>query len=100
MPNEAAEAFQRIKRILCSAPILTMPDAEKQYALIVDASTGAQDFEGGLGAILTQIDVNNRFAVIAYALRLLSEEEKQFSSFLLEMRAMVWATCYFQNHLR
>ena len=63
MPNKAAEAFQRIKRILCSAPILTMPDAEKQYALIVDASTGAQDFEGGLGAILTQIDVNNRFAV-------------------------------------
>ena len=29
--------------------------------------TGAQDFEGGLGAILIQIDTNNRFAVIAYA---------------------------------
>ena len=67
MPDDAAEAFQRLKRILCSAPILTMPEGGKQYALIVDASTGAHDFEGGLGAILTQIDANNRFAVIAYA---------------------------------
>ena len=100
MPDDAAEAFQRLKRILCSSPILTMPDAEIQYALIVDATTGAQDFEGGLRAILTQIDTNNRFAVVAYASRLLSNEEKQFSPFLLEMRAMVWATNYFQNHLR
>ena len=100
MPDDAAEAFQRLKRILCSAPILTMPEGGKQYALIVDASTGAHDFEGGLGAILTQIDSNNRFAVIAYASRLLSKEEKQFSPFLLEMRAMVWATRYFQGHLQ
>ena len=77
-----------------------MPDAEKQYALIVDASTGALDFEGGFGAILTQIDTNNPFAVIAYASRLLSNKEKQVSPFLLEMRAMVWATSYFQSHLR
>ena len=98
--HEAAEAFQRLKRILCSSPLLTMPDAEKQYALIVEASTGAQDFEGGLGAILAQIDTNYRFAVIAYSSRLLSNEEKQLSLFLLEMRAIVWGTTYFQNHLR
>ena len=100
MPDEAAEAFQQLKRILCSSPILTMPYAVMQYALIVDASTGAQDFEGGLGAILTQIDTNNHFAVIAYASQLLSNKEKQYSPFLLEMRAMVWATNYFQIHLR
>ena len=34
---------------------------------IVDASTGAQDFGGGLGAILTQMDKSNRFSVIANA---------------------------------
>ena len=32
------------------------PCPDKQYALIVDASMGAQNFKGGLGAILTQID--------------------------------------------
>ena len=53
-----------------------------------------------MGAILTQINSNNRFAVIAYASRLLSKDEKQFSPFLLEMRAMVWATRYFQSHLQ
>ena len=67
MPEDAGEAFQRLKRILCSAPILTMPEADKQYALIVDASTGAQDFGGGLGAILTQMDKSNCFSVIANA---------------------------------
>ena len=92
--------FQRLKRILCSAPILTMPEASKQYVLIVDASTGAQDFEGGLGAILTQIDQHNCFSVIAYASGLLCKEEKQFSPFLLEMRAIVWATHHFKEHLR
>ena len=64
----------------------------------MDASTGAQDFEGGL--TLTQIDKDNRFSVIALASRLLLKEEKQFSPFLLEMRAMLWATRYFQDHLR
>ena len=76
------------------------PSADKQYALIVDASTGAQDLEGGLGAILTQMDAHGRFSVIAYASRLLQGEEKNFSPFLLEMRAMVWATRYFCEQLR
>ena len=66
----------------------------------MDASTGAQDFEGGLGAILTQQDAHGRFSVIAYASRLLQGEEKNFSPFLLEMRAMVWATRYFREQLR
>ena len=100
MPSEAQEAFTRLKRILCSQPVLALPSPDKQYALIVDASTGAKDFEGGLGAILTQLDAHGRFSVIAYASRLLQGDEKNFSPFLLEMRAMVWATRYFQDQLR
>ena len=89
MPEDALEAFLRIKRILCSARIMTLPEADKQYALIVDDSTGAQDFVGGLGAILTLMGQNSRFSVITYASQLLSKAEKQISPFLLEMRAMV-----------
>ena len=81
--------FLRIKRILCSAQIMTLPEADKQYALIVDDSTGAQDFVGGFGAILTLMGQNSRFSVITYASQLLSKAEKQISPFLLEMRAMV-----------
>ena len=35
MPNKAAEVFQRLQCILCSAPILTLTEASKQYSLIV-----------------------------------------------------------------
>ena len=66
----------------------------------MDASTGAHDFEGGLGAILMQLDKDGQFSVIAYASHVLLAEEKQFSSFLLEMRAMVWATRYVREQLR
>ena len=66
----------------------------------MDASTGAQDFVGGLGAILSQIDQKGQFSVIAYSSRLLGEEEKHFSPFLLKMRAMVWATHHFKDQLR
>ena len=75
MPSEAQESFTRFKRILCSQPVLAYPSPDKQYALIVDASTGAKDLEGGIGAILTQMDAHGRFSVIAYASRLLQGEE-------------------------
>ena len=100
MPPGAQEAFIRLKRYLCSKLILALPNPHKQYVLIVDASKGAQYFEGGLGAILTQLDKHEQFSVIAYASRLLLTEEKQFLPFLLKMRAMVWATGYFQQQLR
>ena len=38
--------------------------------------------------------------VVAYASRFLSKTEQQFSPYLLEMRAMVWATQHFKEHLR
>lgn len=66
----------------------------------MDSSLGPQDFKGGLSAILTQLDSNGQFSVIAFVSQLLLAEEKQFSPFLLEMRAMVWATRNFQQQLR
>ena len=65
----------------------------------MDSSLGPQDFKGGLSAILTQLDSNGQFSVIAFVSQLLLAEEKQFSPFLLEMRAMVWATRNFQQQL-
>ena len=94
------EAFLHLKQILCSTPILALPDPDKHYALIYDASMGAQDFAGGLGAILTQIDSKGCFLVIAYASCLLIDKEEQFWPFLLKMRAMVWAARFLQYQLR
>ena len=66
----------------------------------MDSSLGPKDFKGGLSAILTQLNSNGQFLVIAFVSQLLLAEEKQLSPFLLEMRAMVWATRNFQQQLR
>src|SRR5574343_435440 len=56
LPPAASTAFHRLINYLRSEPILTLPKANRQYAVIVDASTGTEDTNGGIGAILTQVD--------------------------------------------
>jgi hypothetical protein len=45
----------------------------------VDASTGSATEEGGLGAILTQIDEEGKFHVISHVSRQLVKHEKNYS---------------------
>ncbi len=94
------EAFETLKTLLCSEPIMAYPRADRTYALIVDASTGTSAIEGGMGAILCQIDKHGRFQAISYASKQLIKHEKNYSPFLLEMDAVVWAMEYYQEHLR
>jgi hypothetical protein len=91
MPNEAQTAFIRLRNHLTSTPVLTLPRNHRQYAIIIDASTGTATQEGGIGAILTQMDQHGKFYAICYASRLLQDKEKTFSPYLLEMAAAVWA---------
>ena len=53
-----------------------------------------------MGAILCQQDVKGNFCVIAYASRALVKHEKNYTPFLLEMMAAVWAMEHFDNYLR
>ena len=54
--GEALEAYIKLKSILCSEPVMAYTRSDRIYALIFDASTGTEDIECGMGAILTQID--------------------------------------------
>ena len=45
----------KLKKILCSEPVMAYPRGDRTYTLIVDASTGTADIEGGMGAILAHI---------------------------------------------
>jgi hypothetical protein len=52
---------------------------------MVDAATGNNKNEGGLGSKLCQAD--EKGDVIAYASRYLSKHEKNYSAFLLKLTA-------------
>ena len=82
-------AFDELKRLLTSAPILGYADFKQSFFLETDACAT------GLGAVLYQHqDGHNR--VIAYASRGLRGSERNevtYSSMKLELLALKWAIC-------
>ena len=100
LPPEAMRAFLQLKLALTSNPVVAYPRADRHYALIVDASTGSASSEGGMGAILSQIDKNGTFHVLSYGSRQLVKHEKNYSPYLLEMAAAVWGMEFYNEYLK
>ena len=102
LPSDALRAFQELQSILLSEPVMAYPRRDRPYALITDAACGDSDQKkpGGLGAILTQIDAKGDHHVLAYASRKLQQHEKNYTPFLLEMQAAVWAMDHFDTYLK
>ena len=67
-------AFQELKRLLCSTPVLASPDFEKPFILQTDAS------EYGVGAVLSQRDALGCDHPIAYFSRKLLPREVRYST--------------------
>ena len=65
---ECSEAFNRLKHLLVTAPILAHPDFNQPFILDTDASNHA------IGAVLSQ-RIDGKERVIAYASRTLSKSE-------------------------
>jgi len=78
--NQCEEAFQKLKTLLTSAPILAQPDTTKPFDVYCDASGT------GLGCVLMQ---ENR--VIAYASRSLKRHEENYPTHDLELAVVVHA---------
>jgi RNase H-like domain found in reverse transcriptase len=91
LPIEAMDAFCILKNSLVSESVMAFPRADCQYALITDATTSTADTAGGLCTILTQKDQFDNFYAISYASRQLKDHKKNYSPFLLESTAAVWA---------
>jgi len=89
---EQAQAFEQLKHSLSTAPVLACPDFDQTFYLEVDASNE------GLGAALTQYQ-NDRQVVVAYASRLLSDAERNYSTTEKEGLALVWAVRKFKPYL-
>nr|GEW37378.1 putative reverse transcriptase domain-containing protein [Tanacetum cinerariifolium] len=81
-------AFQLIKQKLCSAPILALPEESEDFVVYCDASIK------GLDAVLMQ-----REKVIAYGLRQLKVYEKNYTTYDLELGAVVFALKIWRHYL-
>ncbi|GJW82504.1 putative reverse transcriptase domain-containing protein [Tanacetum coccineum] len=86
--TEQEEAFQTLKKNLCDAPILTLPDGVEDFVVYCDASNQ------GLGCVLMQ-----RGKVIAYASRQLKIHEKNYTTHDLELGAVMFALKTWRHYL-
>jgi hypothetical protein len=82
------KAFQKLRELLTSAPVLAQPDNSKPYEVYCDAS------DTGLGRVLMQ---QNK--VIAYASRALHPHEKNYATHDLELAAVVHALKIWRHYL-
>lgn len=98
MPADAQKSFKLLKGLLCNPPVLAFPRPQGHYHLFVDASQGTEGEPGGLGAVLLQ-EQQGQKRVISYASKGLEDHEKNYSPFLLEIKAMTWAIDYYHNNL-
>ncbi|GJW83717.1 putative reverse transcriptase domain-containing protein [Tanacetum coccineum] len=87
--NEKAEAaFQLLKKKLCSALILALPEGSENFVVYCDAS------HKGLGAVLIQKE-----KLIAYASRQLKIHKKNYTTHDLELGAVVFALKMWRHYL-
>nr|GEW87578.1 putative reverse transcriptase domain-containing protein [Tanacetum cinerariifolium] len=81
------EAFEKLKQDICSAPILTLPEGFDDFIVYCDASLK------GYGG------VNVTSKVIAYASRQLKTNEENYTTYDLELGAVVFALRLWRHYL-
>ena len=86
-------AFSKLKSMLKSPPVLRPPNWDNLFILQVDAS----DF--GVGAILSQLDMEEQGNPVAFASRKLQPREMKLSTTEKECLAIVWAVEMFRYYL-
>ena len=91
--SEQEQAFQQLKDLLCSSPLLQFPDPQKRFYLACDAS------KHGFGACLMQKDDNDQLRPVAYGGRATRNYEKNYSASELELASLCYAVLHFYQFL-
>ena len=99
LPPAAMAAFKDLQKQLVQQPCLAFPTSDGEFQLYTDASGGVNGSEGALGAALTQVQGGEK-RMIAYASRRLKKHEKNYSAYLLEKAAIVYAVEHFGHLLK
>lgn len=82
------EAFEKLKNLITSHPILRFPNFEKTFTLTTDASNYA------IGAVLSQ-----EGHPVCFASRTLNNHERNYSATDKEFLAIMWSVNYFRPYL-
>ena len=85
------QAFNRLKLALTTAPVLKLPDFQRQFVVTTDASDAA------VGAILEQ-DFGNGLQPVAFASRKLNNAEMRYSAYERELLGIVWALAQWKHY--
>ena len=85
------QAFNRLKLALTIAPVLKLPDFERQFVVTTDASDAA------VGAILEQ-DFGKGLQPVAFASQKLNDAEMQYSAYERELLGIVWALAQWKHY--
>ncbi|KAG3060691.1 hypothetical protein PC122_g19924 [Phytophthora cactorum] len=90
---EHDEGFQAVKESLIRVPILALPDPDRPFSIVCDAS----DF--AIGCALLQADAEGCERVIAFESRQLKTAEKNYRVHDKELLAMKYDLVEFRVHL-
>ncbi|EIE92710.1 hypothetical protein RO3G_17422 [Rhizopus delemar RA 99-880] len=90
--SEQESAFEKIKSLLSSAPLLHHPDLEQPFYVATDASNYS------IGAVLYQV-IQNETRYIGFMARSLSTSEKNYSTTKRELLAVIFALKKFHPFL-
>ena len=82
LSKDALEAFQALKQTCMNNPVLAFANSTKNFLLKTDAS------KEGLGAVLSQKQVDGWFHLVAYGSWALTAHEKNYHSTKLEFLAL------------
>ena len=90
--DECQQAFNVIRHLVCSEPILTLPDFDKEFRLEADAS------HYGVGAVISQ-KYDKSWKPVAYFSKHLSKTERNYSTSEKELLAIILAIEHFRQFL-
>ncbi|MCV6575237.1 MAG: dUTP diphosphatase, partial [Cohaesibacter sp.] len=86
-------SFKALKVAIATAPILRLPDFERQFVITTDASDVA------IGAILEQ-DFGSGLQPIAFSSRKLNSTEIRYSAYERELLGIVWAIGQWKHYFQ
>ena len=87
------QAFNRLKLALTIAPVLKLPDFDRQFVVTTDVSHAA------VGVILEQ-DFGNGLQPMAFSSRKLNDAEMRYSAYERELLGIVWALVQWKHYCR